>query len=116
MTNYAVGHLAEQHAATYLAAHGFTVVKVNWRTPRCEIDLVALRDQTIYLFEVKYRKTNAQGTGLDYVTQKKQRQMAYAAESWVLSQGWAGPYCLGAIEVSGLGGNQFEVTELVTEI
>jgi len=83
MTNYAVGHLAEEHAARYLEKHGYQILNLNWRTRYYEIDIVARRKKTIYFIEVKYRKTTNQGSSLDYITPKKLDQMAFAVRVWL---------------------------------
>lgn len=101
MSNFETGHTAEQYAAQFIAEQGYTIVAVNWKRPRCEIDIVAKKSKTIHFIEVKHRKNNNQGTGFDYITPKKQQQMAFAAELWVSENAWTGPYLLGAIELTG---------------
>lgn len=101
VTNYSAGHDAEQVAADYLKQKGFKIRECNWRTKYCEIDIVAEHDVAIYFVEVKYRKNNNQGFGLDYVTPKKLQQMAFAAEMWVSNHDWAGEYQLAAIGIDG---------------
>jgi Holliday junction resolvase-like predicted endonuclease len=101
LTNYSSGHLAEEHAAKYLAQQGYRVIDINWKTKWCEIDLVAEKDGVVYLIEVKYRKSSKQGLGFDYITPKKLKQMKFAAELWVSNHEWQGEYQLGAIEMSG---------------
>lgn len=101
LSNYSQGHEAEKRAAEFLEKLGFKVVVMNWRTRLCEIDIVAQKNQTISFVEVKYRRSNTHGTGLDYVTPKKLQQMQYAAESWVHENKWKGDYQLAAIEMTG---------------
>lgn len=101
MSNYSTGHAAEQHAAAFLVKQGYKIEAINWKRPRCEIDIVALRNKTVHFIEVKHRKNSQQGSGFDYVTSKKQSQMAFAAEIWVSENSWSGAYVLGAIELSG---------------
>lgn len=113
MTNYATGHLAEQHAAVYLEGEGYSIIEINWKTPRCEIDVICQKHETIYFVEVKYRKSDQQGTGLDYITPRKLQRMTYAAESWVHFNSWSGEYALAAVEMTGL---DYQVTGLVTDI
>jgi Holliday junction resolvase-like predicted endonuclease len=112
MTNVSTGRQAEVAAAEYLREKGFTVVEQNWRTRYCEIDIVGRLGNTVYFIEVKYRKSAAQGTGLDYITPKKLNQMRFAAEMWVQEKSWTGEYRLGAIEVSGPA---FEITDFVSD-
>lgn len=102
MTNYAHGHDAEKVAAEYLKKRGFKIVELNWKTPRCEIDIVAKKAKTVYFVEVKYRENNLAGGGLDYITPAKLGQMRFAAEMWVAEHEYSDNYQLAAIEVSGL--------------
>lgn len=99
MTNYASGHGAEKQAADYLARFGFKIRELNWRTRWCEIDIVAEKDKTIYLVEVKSRDNLDHGSGTDYVTDKKLKQMAFAAEFWVSQNKWEGQYQLAIIAI-----------------
>jgi putative endonuclease len=110
MTNFAHGRAAEAAAAAFLEAQGYTILAQNWRTPVCEIDIVAEKrrrfrlgtHRTVLLVEVKYRQRDKQGGGLEYITPKKLEQMAFAAEVWVQEQRYDGDYALAAVEVSGL--------------
>lgn len=113
MTTFETGRQAEAVAATFLEAKGCEIVEQNWRTRRCEIDIVAKRGDELYFCEVKYRRTNRQGGGLDYITAKKLQQMRFAAESWVHMHAWRGGYQLCAIEVSG---EHFRVTNAIKDL
>lgn len=101
MTSFDIGRRAEAAAASYLQQNGFKIIDQNWRTKWCEIDIVALKDQSIYFVEVKYRSNKFSGAGLEYVTPAKLVQMRRAAESWVQINNWSYSYSLGVIEVSG---------------
>lgn len=113
MTTTETGRQAETAAAAFLEAKGCRIVERNWRTRLCEIDVIAERDGVVYFCEVKYRRTNRQGSGLEYVTPKKLAQMRFAATSWVHTHGWNGEYQLCAIAVSGPG---FRVTDVVKDL
>lgn len=113
MTTYKTGREAELAAAEYLKSRGYKIVDKNWRTRFCEIDIIAEKNQTINFVEVKYRQSNAQGSGLEYITAQKLKQMQFAAEMWVADHDWGGDYCLAAMEVSG---SNFRVTNLLTEL
>lgn len=101
MTTVEIGRKAEAAAAAFLVRKGCTIIAQNWRTRRCEIDIIAERDGIVYICEVKYRSTIHQGSGIEYITPKKLRQMQFAAQSWVYMFGWNGPHQLCAIEVAG---------------
>jgi len=111
-TNYSHGHHAEQKACEYLLSSEFSVVEMNWKTVWSEIDIIAKKDKHIYFVEVKYRHNNYHGTGLEYITPTKLRQMTRAAEGWVQSHNWNDDYQLAAIEVSRV---DYEITEFINE-
>ncbi len=113
MTNYANGHKAEEVAAKYLEQLGYKIIERNYRTRMCEIDIVAKRRDVIYFIEVKYRLNAQQGAGLDYITDKKLRQMRFGAEVWLINDGWNGDYRLSAINVDGI---EYTVTEFIESV
>ncbi|HTE21562.1 MAG TPA: YraN family protein [Candidatus Limnocylindria bacterium] len=88
MSNYAVGHDAEKRAAKHLESLGLKIRELNWKTRYCEIDIVAQKDKAVYFVEVKYRRNTKQGSGTDYITPRKLRQMRFAAEMWVQNHQW----------------------------
>ncbi|HEX9679740.1 MAG TPA: YraN family protein [Candidatus Saccharimonadales bacterium] len=96
-----IGQRAEAAAADYLSGRGFQVVARNWRTKWCEIDLIAVKDHRAYFIEVKYRGSAQAGSGLDYITAAKLRQLKFAAELWIQDQSWSGEYELSAVELTG---------------
>lgn len=106
------GAQAETAACEYLVRQGFEVVERNFKTPRCEIDIIARKRACLYFVEVKYRSRANQGNGLDYITSQKLRQMHYAAETWLQNRQWRGETTLAAIEVAA----DFEVTEFIESI
>jgi putative endonuclease len=114
MTNYAHGHEAEKVAAKYLKKQGYKILALNWRVPRAEIDIVARKKYGPVTFvEVKYRQSDSQGGGLDYITSNKLLQMEFAAELWVAENRYEGEYVLAAIEVSGAS---FAITSFLDNI
>lgn len=112
MTTTGTGSEAEQAAAEYLQRQGFDVIERNFRTPRCEIDIIAQKGQRLYFVEVKYRSRDTQGGGLDYITARKQQQMQRAANIWLQQHKWDKEVTLAAIEVSA----NYEITEFLESI
>lgn len=112
-TNYSTGHEAERHAAKYLKKQGFKVHALNWRTPVCEIDIVAEKRNVKYFVEVKHRKNHLQGSGVDYITLKKLKQMQFAANCWVAENDWHHDFELAVVEVSG---EDFKITNCLLDI
>ncbi len=95
------GRQAEIAACSYLEMRSYKIIEQNWRRPRAEIDIIAQKDGTIFLVEVKYRFNDEQGGGLEAITSSKLRHMHFAAESWVAETKWQGPYQLAAVDVAG---------------
>jgi len=112
MSTTSTGRRAEKAAANYLQHKGYKIVQQNWRTRWCEVDIVATKGNTAVLVEVKYRRRSDWGSGLEYITRTKYRQMAYSAEFWLACHNWAGLCHLAAIEVSG---PKFQVTAFIPE-
>lgn len=77
------GQVAETFAAEYLESEGFVVVERNWKTKWCEIDIIATKDDVLHFVEVKYRRNDRSGDGLEAITPKKQQQMHFAAQLWL---------------------------------
>ncbi len=78
-----LGDAAETKVADYLMSVGHDIIARNYKTKFYEIDIISTKDQTIYFTEVKYRKNDFAGGGLAAIDQKKQKQMKFAAESFL---------------------------------
>lgn len=100
MNSTELGNIGEDTACRYLEKQGFQIVTRNWKTKYCEIDIIAKKSGRIYFVEVKARRTTVYGGGLASITPQKLRQMSFAAESWVQSHGWQGPYQLSVIAIN----------------
>lgn len=97
-----IGAVAEDTAAAYLVGLGHEIVERNWKTPRCEIDIVSEKDGVIYCTEVKYRRQGNQGGGLAAITPAKLSQMKYASEVYAtFRQRLNGERRLSVIALSG---------------
>lgn len=95
-----VGNQAESSVCDYLIENSFTIIERNWRTRMCEIDIIARKNDVTYFVEVKYRSTEYQGGGLEYITPKKLHQMQFAAQCWVQEHNYEGDWELSGVEVA----------------
>lgn len=95
------GRKAETAARVYLEMRGYKILEQNFRRPHTEIDIVALKDKTIYFVEVKYRHDYDQGGGLEAITATKLRRMTRGAATWVEEYRWRGEHVLSVIELAG---------------
>lgn len=91
---------------------GFEVIGRNWKTRVCEIDVIAQKDEVVYFVEVKYRSSQAQGGGFEYIASQKLKKMYFAAEIWKQTFSWSGDYRLMAAAVSGADCENIELAEV----
>jgi putative endonuclease len=105
-----IGQSAESRVAELLKKDVYKILFQNWRTKVCEIDLVAKKDNIIYFVEVKYRSSEKQGNGLDYILPRKLKQLHFSAQIWTQQNNWDGDYRLLAAGVSD--DEYIEVVEL----
>ncbi len=101
MSTTYTGRKAERAAANYLDMRGYHILEMNWRRSSCEVDIIAQKNKVTYFVEVKYRKNDSHGSGLEYITADKLNRMRRGAEMWVDETKYQGEYQLAAIEVAG---------------
>ena len=53
MNTKSTGNAGEQKASDYLVSKGYAILGRNWRTKTGEIDIIALKDETLVFIEVK---------------------------------------------------------------
>src|SRR3990167_7492662 len=87
-----IGMTAEAQVAEYLQNKDYEIINRNWKTRWCEIDIVAKKTKRIYFVEVKYRKNVMHGSGIEYITAAKTKQLRLAARFWVYENNWEGDY------------------------
>lgn len=77
------GKLAEEEVADYLIQRGHEILERNWKTKYCEIDIVSLKNGSIFFTEVKYRRQQNQGGGMAAISNKKISKMQFAARIYI---------------------------------
>lgn len=112
MKTTARGNQAETAVAQQLVREGYEIIAKNWKTTRCEIDVVAKRKDVIYFVEVKYRSSNAQGEGLDYITSHKLQRLHFSARVWNQYHDWEGDWQILAAGVT-TDGRDYIVQEII---
>lgn len=73
------GKDGENLAVQFLLSKEFSILERNFRNSSGEVDIIALKDQTIYFIEVKNWKTN-EPLPLEVFTQRKINKMKNLAE------------------------------------
>ncbi|WP_276359062.1 YraN family protein [Daejeonella sp. H1SJ63] len=77
------GANGEQIARRYLEESGYEILDQNWTFGKAEIDLIAYKDSTIVFAEVKTRRNNTFAEPEDFVSDEKQRLLAFAADEYI---------------------------------
>ncbi|MEA1885823.1 MAG: YraN family protein [Bacteroidota bacterium] len=81
--SHSLGKNGEQLALKYLKDNGYRVIEKNWLTGRKEIDIIAEDDEFIIFIEVKTRMADFQVHPREAVSVPKQRNMIYAAQTYI---------------------------------
>jgi putative endonuclease len=76
---HALGSHAEEAAAAWLSAHGWTILARRWRCPEGELDLVTLDPGGVLVaIEVKLRSTGRAGDPLQSIDRHRLRRLRAA--------------------------------------
>ena len=82
----AVGRHGETVVARRLEEDGWTVLARNWRCARGELDIVAVDSDCVVAVEVKTRRSDACGSGLEAVTPTKLARLRRLLGMWLAGQ------------------------------
>lgn len=77
------GKEGEQLAADYLITHGYIVRDINWVSGKHELDIVAYKDTTLVVVEVKTRASLAFERPEEAVTPAKVRRIIRATDAYI---------------------------------
>jgi Holliday junction resolvase-like predicted endonuclease len=88
-------------AASYFEMRGYTIIEMNYRRPRCEIDIIAKKDDVMHFVEVKFRMTDRRSDVFEATTKAKLMRMQGALEIWLEETEWPGKVVLSTIELQG---------------
>lgn len=81
-----LGGEAEGLGSAYLKEQGWRIEARNWRCRLGEIDLVARKGKVLCFVEVKSRRSERFGTGLEAVTISKRRRLGRLAAAYCQSR------------------------------
>lgn len=78
-----LGKKGEELAKEYLQKNGYTVLENNFVFQKAEIDLIAQKDDTLIVVEVKTRSSIDYGNPEDFVSPKKIKLLVKAIDEYV---------------------------------
>ncbi|MEP6572951.1 MAG: YraN family protein [Gemmatimonadota bacterium] len=84
------GLVGEHVAMAYLISAGWEIEAHRFRLGHQEVDLIARRGSVVAFVEVKTRRGDTHGSGLEAVSRRKQLAISRVAEIWRLRFGRAG--------------------------
>lgn len=78
-----LGKTGEERAAEYLISQGYIIRDINWRSGKMELDLVAYRDTTLVVVEVKTRSSLDFLRPEEAVTLRKIKNIVRATDAYI---------------------------------
>ncbi|MEF9917459.1 MAG: YraN family protein [Lachnospiraceae bacterium] len=89
----AIGNAYERLAGAYLEAQGYQIITYNYYCRQGEIDIIARDGEYLVFCEVKYRKSNINGSPLEAVNLKKQQIISKCAMIYLTTNGLIDSSC-----------------------
>jgi len=81
--SHSLGKRGENIAVNFLISASYKILERNWTTGHKEIDIIAEDDNNIVFIEVKTRTIDFQLHPREAVSVPKQRNMIYAAQTYI---------------------------------
>lgn len=78
-----LGAKGEILAIEFLEKKGYSILEINWRFGKAEVDLIAKDRNTLVIVEVKTRQSTLAGPPEEAVGSKKQEMLSIAAEAYL---------------------------------
>ncbi|MDQ3395887.1 MAG: YraN family protein, partial [Bacteroidota bacterium] len=82
------GSEGEVLAKNYLEKAGYSIVYLNYRHKKAEIDIIAEKDKLLIFVEVKTRSGNNYGEPEAFVSKKKSNLIIDAADYFIHKKDW----------------------------
>jgi putative endonuclease len=81
--SHKLGKQGEKKAIDFLQEKGYSVLEVNWRFQRKEIDIIAEYDDEVHIIEVKTRTSDIWQPVAEIVGITKQKNIIAAANAYI---------------------------------
>jgi len=100
-----LGKAGEDAAAKYLTEQGYIIRHRNWRESHLELDIVATKDHTLVVVEVKTRSEGDVQEPSEMVDRKKQKHIIRATDTYIKMFNYRGYLRFDIIILSGDAGH-----------
>jgi putative endonuclease len=81
-----LGKLGEKLGVEFLQKEGYEILDTNWTFQKAEIDIIAQKENTLAIVEVKTRSSLEFGLPQDFVKPKKIQLLVKAVNEYVVSK------------------------------
>ncbi len=81
-----LGKLGEELAVEFLRKDGYEILETNWTFQKAEVDIIAQKENTLAIVEVKTRSSLEFGLPQDFVKPKKIQLLVKAVNEYVVSK------------------------------
>lgn len=78
-----LGKFGEEMAVKFLQKNGYLILDINWTFQKAEIDIIAIKENTLAIVEVKTRSSLEFGLPQDFVKPKKIQLLVKAVDAYV---------------------------------
>ena len=95
------GKDGEDMACAYLKTQGYRIRSRNFYYQKAELDIVASKDDTLAIVEVKWRLSHFYNSPETFVKPKKHKLLARAADFYVQKFNWQGETRFDIISIVG---------------
>jgi putative endonuclease len=79
-----LGKKGEEAAVEYLQQNGYEILETNWTFQKAEVDIIAQKENTLAIIEVKTRSSLDFGLPQDFVKPKKIQLLVKAVNEYVI--------------------------------
>jgi putative endonuclease len=80
-----LGKFGEELALDFLQKNGYNILETNWTFQKAEIDIIALKENSLVVVEVKTRSSIEYGLPQDFVKPKKIQLLVKAVNEYIVS-------------------------------
>ncbi len=80
-----LGKFGEEIAVEFLQKNGYEILETNWTFQKAEVDIIAKKENTLAIIEVKTRSSLDFGLPQDFVKPKKIQLLVKAVNEYVIS-------------------------------
>lgn len=79
-----LGKLGEEVSVEFLIENGYEILERNWTFQKAEVDIIALKENTLAVVEVKARTNIDFGLPQDFVKTKKIKLLVKAVNEYII--------------------------------